>query len=225
MSKLLASVNSLSEVQQVLAIGVDIIDLKQPAQGALGALELDSVRGIVSYIAGQCPASATVGDLPMQPEVIYKAVHAMSLTGVDYIKIGFFPGGDWPGTLARLTDLTGQGLSLIAVLFADNSPELTQLPLLKAAGFTGVMLDTQDKQRGSLARMMPINDLAEFVATAKLHDLLCGLAGSLRLNDITELLPLNADYLGFRGALCEQQQRTATLNPVAVKLIKQALRQ
>ncbi|NOT84870.1 MAG: hypothetical protein HOP02_08855 [Methylococcaceae bacterium] len=224
MSKLLASVNSLGEAQLVLSIGVDIIDLKQPALGALGALDLPCVRDIVNAVSGKCPISATVGDLPMQPEIIFNAVKSMAQTGVDYIKIGFFPGGDWLATITQLADLSRDGHALIAVLFADTQPDFTFLPALKAAGFRGVMLDTMDKGQGSLTQIMPKTNLIAFIETAKQLNLLCGLAGSLRLTDIAELLPLNADYLGFRGALCEQQQRTATLNLRAIGAIKQALR-
>jgi len=54
---------------------------------------------------------------------------------------------------------------------------------------------------------------------------LCGLAGSLRLDDIATLMPYKADYLGFRGALCEQHQRVGQLNQAAIIQIKQAIAQ
>lgn len=224
MSKLLASVNSLHEALTVFNIGVDIVDLKQPAQGALGALDLADVREIVCTINGRCPVSATIGDLPLHPESVFNAVQAMSETGVDYIKIGFFAGGDWQATLDRLSSLTAQGHQLIAVLLADAEPDRIPLTAIKTAGFKGVMLDTQDKQRGALTQIMSLSAIAAFVETAKKHNLLCGLAGALRLNDIPTLLPLQANYLGFRGALCEQHQRTASLNPTAIRAIKHALR-
>ena len=111
--------------------GVDIIDLKQPALGALGALDMATVKQIVAEVAGRCPVSATIGDLPMQPDPVFNAVKAMAETGVDYIKIGFFPGDDWQGTVKKLSVLTGQDLALIAVLFADTQPDLNIIRLLK----------------------------------------------------------------------------------------------
>lgn len=222
---LLASVNSLDEALAALDIGVDIIDLKQPAQGALGALPIADVTEIVRAISGRCPVSATIGDLPLQPDTVFNAVKAMSTTGVDYIKIGFFAGGDWQATLDRLSTLTAQGHQLIAVLLADAEPDRTPLSALKTAGFKGAMLDTQNKQRGALTQIMPFSTIAAFVADAKQQNLLCGLAGALRLNDIATLLPLQANYLGFRGALCEQHQRTARLDPAAIRAVKHALQQ
>jgi uncharacterized protein (UPF0264 family) len=212
MTGMLASVNSLEETRLILNTSVDIIDLKQPELGALGALSTELVKQIVQEVNHQKPVSATVGDLPMQPELISNAVSSMADTGVNYIKIGFFPGGDWPGTLSKLNRITQKGHQLIAVLFADTQPDISIIKSLKNTGFTGVMLDTMDKSKGSLPQIMSASEIHDFVSTSKDADLLCGLAGSLKKNDIPELLNLEVDYLGFRGALCEQHNRTAKLD-------------
>lgn len=223
MSGMLASVNSLEEALLVEPFEVDVIDLKQPAQGALGALAVESVAEIVSKLKAETVISATVGDLPMQPDLLVDAVHAMSATGVDYVKIGFFPGGDWSGCIERLTDVTVQGQALIAVLFADAQPDFAIIPALRQAGFRGVMLDTIDKRQGSLTDVMSMTQLHEFVRLARQNGLLTGLAGSLRVKDIEDLLPLQADYLGFRGALCQQHCRTAGLDCNQVAQIRRLL--
>jgi uncharacterized protein (UPF0264 family) len=222
MSKMLASVNSVAEALLVLNAQVDIIDLKQPALGALGALDTEVVNEIVVEIAGRCPVSATVGDLPMQPELIFNAVKTMASTGVDYVKIGFFPDGDSLAVVEKLAELASQ-YKLIAVLFADTRPDFAIIPALKAAGFTGVMLDTMNKQHGSLIQVMTLADIAQFVSLAKTQALLCGLAGSLKLADIAILNPFQADYLGFRGALCEGLDRTGQVNQSSILQIKQAI--
>lgn len=222
MTGMLASVNSLDEAALVLDLQADIIDLKQPEQGALGALETGLVRQIVAAIDGRCPVSATVGDLPMQPELVFNAVKAMAETGVDYIKIGFFPGGDWLGTLDKLSALTGRH-ALIAVLFADTQPDLSIIADLKDADFKGAMLDTMDKQKGSLMQVMDETTIGQFVEQTKTCQMLCGLAGSLRLADIPGLMPYQADYLGFRGALCRQHNRIAQLDIEAITKIRQAI--
>ncbi len=223
MSGMLASVNSLEEALLVRQAGVDIIDLKQPKYGALGALDLQTVQEIVRAVNRQIPVSATIGDLPMQPEPVFNAVQTMAATGVDYVKIGFFPEGDSVATLEKLAVLTERGRALIAVLFADAQPDLAILPLLKNAGFKGVMLDTMNKKAGSLTQLMASAELKSFVSLARRCDLLCGLAGSLRQNDIALLLPLNPDYLGFRGALCRQHERVGRLDVAAIDAIKQAM--
>lgn len=224
MTGMLASVNSVAEALLVHSAEVDIIDLKQPALGALGALDIDTAKQIVAAIDGRCPVSATIGDLPMQPDPVFNAVKEMAETGVDYIKIGFFPGDDWQGTVKSLSALTGQNRALIAVLFADAQPDLNILDLLKETGFTGVMLDTMIKQNGSLTQLMTKMEIAQFVMQAKARQLLCGLAGSLRLEDIPGLMPCRPDYLGFRGALCQQHDRVGQLNKQAVAEIKLAIK-
>lgn len=222
MTGMLASVNSVEEALLAFSANVNIIDLKQPALGALGALETDLVKTIVDEINGRCPVSATVGDLPMQPEIVYQAVRAMAETGVDYVKIGFFPGGDWQGTIEQLATLP-RTINLIAVLFADTQLDFAVIDSLADAGFKGVMLDTMNKTSGPLTQAMAKTDLARFVQLVKDRQLLCGLAGSLRLKDIPELMPYQPDYLGFRGALCLAHNRTAQLNRSSIMQIKQAI--
>ena len=48
MTGFLASVSSVEEARLVRSLGADVIDLKDPARGALGALDEDSVRAIAS---------------------------------------------------------------------------------------------------------------------------------------------------------------------------------
>lgn len=222
MTGMLASVTSVEEALLALSANVDIIDLKQPALGALGALETDIVKNIVIGIGGRCPVSATIGDLPMQPEIIYPAIKTMAETGVDYVKIGFFPGTDWQEAIKKLA-MFPRTTALIAVLFADAQADFSIIASLKNAGFKGVMLDTMNKNNGSLTEVMAKADITQFVRLAKDRHLLCGLAGSLKLDDIPELMPYQPDYLGFRGALCLQHNRTAQINKLLIIQIKQTI--
>ena len=84
MSQLLASVNSLSEALLVADIGVDIIDLKQPVHGALGALTVTEVGEIVRTLQGRYPISATVGDLPATALPLSRISIVISLEAADF---------------------------------------------------------------------------------------------------------------------------------------------
>jgi len=222
MSGMLASVNGLQEALLVQSLDVDVIDLKQPARGALGALAVMDVREIVVNLNDDTVVSATIGDLPMQPDQLLGATKEMAATGVDYVKIGFFPGGDWLGCVTKLAEVAREQ-ALIAVLFADIRPDLSVIDALQLAGFKGVMVDTMDKRLGSLTQIMAPADLKYFVDKAKAAGFLTGLAGSLKAGDIERLLPLGADYLGFRGALCHAHCRTAELDEDRVLDIRQRL--
>jgi len=63
MTGMLASVASIAEANIVLKNGVDIIDMKNPYKGALGALETNIVSAVVNSVNGVIPTSATIGDI------------------------------------------------------------------------------------------------------------------------------------------------------------------
>lgn len=218
--KMLASVKSVDEALLVLDAGVDMIDLKNPLAGALGALNHALVKDIVQAVNHRTTVSATIGDLPMQFSLIVDETKSMLETGVDIVKIGFFGQMHHAECLAALKPLA-QKNKLIAVLFADESPNLSLLPTMAQAGFYGVMLDTANKSHGHLQTHLNLNALNRFVSMAKSLGLEAGLAGSLQMSHIQDLSTTHPSYLGFRGALCDKAQRTANLKPDKVRQIKQ----
>mgnify|MGYP000420874830 FL=1 len=212
MTKWLASVQSLEEAQILLPALPDILDMKDPSKGALGALNVDIVTGIVEMIDGRCQTSATIGDLPMQADIIKQAMITMAASGVDYVKIGLFPDADLVQCIAELKNTVETlEVPVIAVIFADKALNVDIVPLLKESSFHGVMVDTAIKNGQHLLDHWDQSELKAFVSSANQKKMLCGLAGALRVENIEDLKPLNADYLGFRSALCHQQQRTSKL--------------
>ena len=201
MTLFLASVRDEAEAAIALLAGADIIDLKEPRWGALGALGRDTTRSIVSLIGGRVPVSATIGDVPMHPETIGDAVLEKAACGVDYVKFGLFPDGDARRCLDALRPLARR-VPLILVLFADGLPDFDPMAAAAAMGSAGIMLDTADKGSGSLLAHLDPRQLASFVTQARTHGLTVGLAGSLTAADVPVLLPLAPDLIGFRGALC-----------------------
>jgi uncharacterized protein (UPF0264 family) len=218
---LLASVADLAEVELALP-HADLIDLKDPARGALGAWPRARIGEAVRLVAGRKPVSATVGDLPPVADMLGDAAMATAAEGVDLVKLGFFAGGDHRALAGALAPVAARGVALVTVLMADQDPDLELVSGLAAAGFRGVMLDTADKAAGGLLEYQAPARLASFVATARAHGLLTGLAGSLRLDDIATLAPLGPDFLGFRGALCERG-RTAALAPARLAAVRAAI--
>lgn len=211
MSRILASVTDVEEAMIAIDCGIDIIDLKNPAEGALGALPEVTIRNIVDKVAGRKPVSATIGDLPMQSELVAAAVGAMAATGVDIVKIGFFGREGHVECIEALRPIAARGVRLVAVLFADDDPDWRLLPHLAQAGFYGVMLDTAFKNGNRLCHYLDAAAMRGFVYAAKELGLLTGLAGSLSVNDLPGLLPLAPDYIGFRSALCGGANRVGRL--------------
>ena len=222
MTAMLASVRTTEEALLALAGGADIIDLKDPARGALGALAEATSRQILAALGGRIPVSATIGDFPsMIPAELLAAAERTADTGVDFVKAGFFPSPRQAKCARALLPLARR-VPMVAVLFADCAPDLDLMDTLAACGFAGVMLDTADKRAGSLLRHLDLAHLAAFVGRARARRLFSGLAGSLKLADVSLLLPLDADYLGFRGALC-CGDRSSALDPDALARVRAAM--
>lgn len=226
MTKWLASVQSLTEVRQLQHCLPDIVDMKQPAQGALGALDVATVSEIVDWLDGRTASSATIGDLPMQAEIIAPAIKTMAGSGVDYVKVGLFASANLQQCVAALKPVLMQcETPVIAVIFADQHTDLSLLPRLKLAGFQGVMVDTASKDGRGLLDHWSLQTLSEFVEKAASLHMMCGLAGALKLEDIPLLKPLRADYLGFRSALCHNRQRTTALRHELAMQVREAMQQ
>ncbi len=224
-SRWLASVRNLEEACCLLAESPNIIDLKEPGQGTLGALSAEVVHQVVVLIKAKsrCQTSAAVGDLSREPAQIYRTVKEMAATGVDYVKIGLFPSNQLCDYFMVLRPLAAQGVSLVGVMFADKQPDFSHIPLMQQAGFKGVMLDTAVKDGLSLLHHLSLSQLGSFIESAHKAGLVSGLAGSLRIEDVPALLRLKPDYLGFRSALCGAQQRESSLDLKAIASLKQIL--
>ncbi len=219
----LASVTSEVEAQTCVALGADIIDAKNPATGALGALPGATVRRICDCVSARVPVSATIGDLPSVPKLVADAVHDTAATGVDIVKIGFWPGGDAQATLQKLSNLALGRVRLVGVLLADRGADIALIRSMAEAGFAGVMLDTAEKASGALPDIVRASALAQFVEMAHANGMFAGLAGSLRVQHVPELLRLGADLLGFRGGLCRDGQRSDGIEEDAVRRVRSAI--
>lgn len=223
MTGFLASVSTLEEARIALRGGADIIDLKAPALGALGAVSPAVQRSVVALVGARRCTSATTGDLPMQPDVIRHAIARTAGSGVDLVKVGLPALERHRDCLRAVADSAAAGIRVVAVLFAELKPPLWLVDELAQAGCHGVMLDTGNKADGGLRRYLPAKRLEAFLQRARRLHLLNALAGSLQADDIAALLPLAPDYLGFRGALCDAGVRTAGLSAQALARIRAAI--
>ena len=221
--RFLASVTCAEEAITALAAGAEIIDCKNPADGALGALPHATVKAIDDAVGHRVPVSATVGDLVPDLRLLTAAVTAMAATGVDLIKIGFFAGGDAKACIAALGRLELGPVRLVGLLLADRDPDFGLVADMAAAGFAGVMLDTASKDGRGLYEVMAPSRLADFVTLARDSNLFSGLAGSLSISDIARVGAFGPDVMGFRGALCAGRRREGPLEEGAVRAVAREL--
>lgn len=201
--RLLVSVRDAGEALLAARAGVHLIDLKEPRDGALGALPLAVVRDVVAALREHSfrqPISATIGDLPMRdPALIVGRVVAVAGCAVDYVKVGVERAS---GARAVLAALAGCDAPVVPVFIADRGIDFGLVEAACAAPFPAVMLDTVDKGAGSLFERVSRPELAAFIARIREAGKLAALAGSLRAADLNALAQLAPDFAGFRSAVC-----------------------
>lgn len=222
MTQLLISVKNLEEAKLALETGIDIIDLKEPNHGALGALDLHETRKIVALVDGLTILSATVGEQHTNLCDLVQAIEARASMGVDIIKIAVSPLFYDENFIVEMAKLCTAGIKIVAVFFADSSLDLNLLTMLKKIGFYAAMLDTQSKQN-DLLNVQSKKALRNFVVQCEKNGLKSGLAGSLKSQYIEFLCQLNPSYIGFRGGVCENFQRKTALSISKVFEVKNML--
>jgi FolB domain-containing protein len=222
MTLLLASVTDEEEAEIAVAHGADIVDLKDPSKGALGAWRVEAVRACVRAVAGRRPVSAVTGDLPMEPEVVAAAAREMAQTGIDYVKVGLFP-GPRRAECVRALSVLARSSNIVGVMFADAEPDFDLLPVMAECGFAGAMLDTAHKRSGRLLDRMDMAKLKDFVGQCQSNGLMAGLAGSLEAPDVPRVLLLDPDFLGFRRALCTEQDRSGRIDAAALRMVRELI--
>lgn len=223
MARMLASVTDESEARLVVALGADIVDAKNPAAGALGALPHGAVAGIRAAVPEHVPVSATIGDPTGDAEATADAALAMAAAGADIVKVGLSARMGGLRTLHRLARPDLAEVRLVGVLLADEGIDLDLIEAAKNARFAGLMLDTADKRAGALPDLLLVGDLAGFIAAVQAAGMFAGLAGSLRAEHVAKLLALTPDVLGFRGGLCRAGERTQTIDADAVRAVRRVI--
>jgi len=211
--RLLISVTTSSEVAAAVQGGAGIIDVKNPAEGALGASPPWVIRSVREATPGHLPVSAALGDVPDLPGTISLAALGAAACRVQYVKVGLM--GPRRATDAlRLLKSVGRAVKehapetlVIASAYADahrvNAFPPRGLPALAAdAGVHGCLLDTAIKSGDNLFDHLDDEQLARFVDQCRQFDLVSALAGSLAATDIPRVREIGPDIIGFRTAAC-----------------------
>jgi uncharacterized protein (UPF0264 family) len=69
---------------------LDIVDVKKPDEGSLGANFPWVIREIRAAVPADRPVSATVGDVPYKPGTVAQAALGAAVSGATYIKVGLY---------------------------------------------------------------------------------------------------------------------------------------
>ncbi len=215
--RLLISPVDNKEAQAAAEGGADIIDIKNPLEGSLGASYPWTIREVKESLPDSVELSATMGDLDHRPGHASLIALGISLTGVKYVKAGMAVRTHQEAqSLAKniVRAVEDRGCLVILSAYADYRTIETVSPIelvdiAESAGAQGVMVDTYHKNSKTLFDHMPEDELQTFVSSAKEQRLMTALAGSIREEHIPKLKKLRPDIVGVRGAVCTEGDRAA----------------
>lgn len=219
MTRLLVSVRSAEEAASALAGGADLIDVKEPQLGSLGAASPEVWQQVAEVIGTTRPLSAALGEL-----LTFRPVSSAALQGYRYAKLGLSgcaPCPDSPGRWKAALATLPQWINPVAVVYADvesaQAPPPEEILRTGAAlGCRTLLVDTFDKQQGSVFDCLGAKRLTSLFAEARQHEMQIVLAGSLQLPCLREALELSPDYIAIRGAVC-RPTRAGTLQQNLVR--------
>ena len=223
--QLLVSPRDIPEARKSLAD--DIIDVKKPSEGSLGANFPWVIREIKSISTK--PVSAAIGDFDYKPGGASLAAYGAACSGADYIKVGLMFDG-----IEKASDLIESVVKAVKDEFPEKRVVISaysdylrlgsispfdMAPLVAEAGADLAMIDTGIKDGKSTFDFMDEASLTRF--TWKNHDLGIGtaIAGALKMEDIPVLKRINPDIIGVRGMVCGGDRNASIREELVQKLM------
>jgi uncharacterized protein (UPF0264 family) len=232
--QLLVSVRSPEEAIAALSGGADLIDVKEPRNGPLGAASPETIAAITEVVRREgVKVSAALGEF-----VDREGTSDMAIPSVDYVKIGLARLRGVSNWRQRLCEFRAAAMeercehrsppAWIAVAYADEveagSPPLKDV--VDAAiedGFQGLLIDTCSKSSGRLPEMLSPLTLAAVVGACHDAGLFVALAGRLRTADLASVLAAGPDIVAVRSAVCRAGDRDSDVASHLVEAMKRTL--
>lgn len=225
--QLLISVVDAGEVAAALAGGPIILDLKNPAEGSLGAPAPETIRAVRRLAPRPQKLSVAIGDMPNLPGTAALAALGAAASGADYVKVGL----RGPQTEAEAVTLLiavrravadFPETAVIAAAYADAGRAGTLDPLrlprlARAAGVAGCLIDTALKDGRPAFDFLPRDAVRGLAQEAHAAGLLFALAGTLSAEDLPGLGALGVDVAGVRSAACREGRRSGPLSAERVR--------
>lgn len=228
--RLLVSPINAVEAEAAMAGGADILDVKNPREGSLGANFPWVIRSVAEVAAGMVPISATIGDFDFKPGTASLAALGAAFSGADYIKVGLLKvrdrdeAGEMLRPLVRSVKEFDANKKLVAAAYSDASrvgsiPPM-ELPVVASeCGADVVMVDTAIKDGRTTFEFMTESEICDFITSG--HDLgmEVAIAGTIKFGDLELLRRVAPDIIGVRGAVCGGD-RSGTIKEELVRRMK-----
>lgn len=216
--KLLISPKNEKEAVEAIAGGADIIDVKNPKEGPLGANFPWVIQRIRQITPTNIEVSCTLGEVPNLPGSMSLASLGAATTGVNYIKAGLYglktaeEAVHLMQSIIKAAKEYRPSIKVVVSGYADAARISTVDPLFVPkiayeAQADIAMLDTAVKDGKSLFSFLTEAQLRRFVNTAHSYGLKAALAGSLQKEELPMVYALGADVVGLRGAACTLSDR------------------
>ncbi len=220
-TKFLISLKKIEEISNEVIEEVDILDLKNPLKGAIGAWELNNIKRVISIHKNNIAISATLGDVFGDKEFLIK-LKKFDCLGLDFIKFGLLS-IDQTNLFEKLTMIESKVFktNLVCVVFVDIKNNLNlvnnNLDYFFRCGVKNILLDTFCKKNGDLLNFCKKDYLRKFISKCKKNNIQIGLAGGLTEIQVPLILKLNPDIVGFRSAICKSNKRTSSIDINKIK--------
>ena len=220
--KLLVSVRSAEEAIAALDGGADLIDVKEPDNGALGKAQDEIIAQVVRSVARRRPISAAMGELLEEKNGDLCSVL------LSFRKWGLAGCAEetWQELLLELREMT----SAIVVPVAYADAELAKAPSVAdvasfacSNGFPIMLVDTWSKDGCDLLSWITPAELKRLVTELHSKGTAIALAGSLTREHALILHRIEPDWVAVRGAVCDGGKRNEKVVEEKVRALKRAL--
>jgi uncharacterized protein (UPF0264 family) len=225
MTGLLVSVRSATEGRIALAAGVDVIDIKEPARGSLGAATSETIQDVLDAVDGRAIVSAACGELLNASKAPHLPARGLALAKIALAGCGAVAGWqnrwrDWTSSLPGETEPVG-------VVYADwhlaqSPPWQEVLAVATDASAPYLLVDTFDKTAGTLFDHWSNATLQACAREVRAVGMGLVLAGSLSGDAILRAREFSPDFVAVRGAAC-RGGRTGGIEATAIRRILAAL--
>lgn len=230
--QLLISPINHEEAVEAIEGGADIVDVKNPKEGSLGANFPWVIKDIRELTPDDLLVSATLGDVPYKPGTISLAAMGALVSGADYIKVGLYGTKDYDEAVEVMTNVVKavKDVKSDAIVVASGYADAHRVgavspwdipKVARDSGADLAMIDTAVKDGKTLFDYFTIEDCEKFVNEAHDYGLKVALAGSVKKDQLKPLYDVGTDVVGLRGAACVGGDRnTGHIDRGAVKELK-----
>lgn len=230
--QLLVSAINIEEAKEALKGGADILDVKNPKEGSLGASFPWIIKQISDYANNKTVVSTTIGDVPYKPGTVSLAALGSAVSGSNYVKVGLYGTRNYQEALEVMNAVVktvkeyDDIITVVACGYADAKQIGSVLPedIPKVAVNSNsdvAMLDTYQKDGRRLTDFLNKEELSQFTKQTHDYGLEVALAGSVNKKDIQLLEEIDCDIMGVRGCVCTGGDRNqGTINHKLVQDLK-----